>query len=331
MNPLPMKLSGVGRYLPERIVRNEEVEQLCGLSPGTVDRSSAGVKERRWVGQETASWMGAQAAREALSDAGLTLDAIDLIISASATPEQAVPDGAPLIQRHLGAADSGIPCFSVHATCLGFIVALDVAAHFLAHGRHKHILIVSSDVTSAIINRSQPESFMLFGDGAAAAVVSAAQPHEPSRMDAYVMRTFSSGCEFTQIRGLGTARHPNAGQTIPEDHLFTMDGFSLFMMLIQHGPEALELLRPGLSKGTEDIRVIVSHQPSMMFFKSLYRVGIPPEKVVITLDKIGNCGAASVPLTLYEAVKQNRIRRGEKMLLMGMGAGLSLAGAILTY
>ena len=112
---LPLKIIGLGRYLPERIVPSAEVEALCGLPPGWIERRS-GVRERHWATTETSSYMGAQAAREAVAQAGLALSDIDLILNASGTPEQAIPDGGPLIQRQLGLGGSGIPCLSVHNT-----------------------------------------------------------------------------------------------------------------------------------------------------------------------------------------------------------------------
>ena len=117
--PIPTKIVGVGHYLPERVVPNSEIEARCGLPAGWVAARS-GVRERRWVTDETNSYMAAQAALEAIADAGLTLNDIDLLINASGTQEQAIPDGGPLIQRQLGLATSGLPCFSIHATCLSF-------------------------------------------------------------------------------------------------------------------------------------------------------------------------------------------------------------------
>src|SRR5690606_28634894 len=139
---LPMKIVGVGRYLPERVVTSAEVERLCGIKPGWIERHT-GVKERRWVGpRESNSFMGAAAAREAVKDAGLTLEDIDLILCAAGTPEQTIPDNSALLQRELGLGKSGTSCMSVHITCLSFLLAMDLASVMLSVDRYKNILIV---------------------------------------------------------------------------------------------------------------------------------------------------------------------------------------------
>ncbi len=211
MPALPLKILGVGRYLPERTVPSSEVEALCGLPAGWIERRS-GVLERRWVTREsgeTASHMGAQAAREAVAEAGLALTDLDLILNASGTPEQAIPDGGPLIQRQLGLGSSGIACLSVHATCLSFLAALDLSANLLATGRYRHILIVTAEIGSAGINVREPESASLMGDAAAAVVVSRTPPGEAACLQAARLETYGDGADLTAIRGGGTRRHPN--------------------------------------------------------------------------------------------------------------------------
>ena len=140
---IPLKIIGLGRYLPKRVVTNSEVEALCGLSAGWVERRN-GVRERRWVTDETSSFMSAEAAREALDEAKLKPNQLDLIINASGTGEQAIPDTGALIQRQLGLGKSGIPAMTVHTTCLSFIAGMDVASNFINSGRYKNILIASA-------------------------------------------------------------------------------------------------------------------------------------------------------------------------------------------
>ena len=140
---IPLKIIGLGRYLPKRVVSNSEVEALCGLSAGWVEQRN-GVRERRWVTDETSSFMSAEAAREALDEAKLKPNQLDLIINASGTGEQAIPDTGALIQRQLGLGKSGIPAMTVHTTCLSFITGMDVASNFINSGRYKNILIASS-------------------------------------------------------------------------------------------------------------------------------------------------------------------------------------------
>ncbi len=330
MPSLPVKLAGLGHYLPERVVSNAEVEARCGLPAGWIE-ARTGVRARRWADGETASFMAAQAAREAVAAAGLALEEIDLVLNASGTAEQAIPDGGPLLQRALGLGDSGVPAFSVGATCLSFVVALEVGARLLLGGAYRHVLVASADVASCGLNFNEPESAALLGDAAAAAVLARTPTDEASAIHAVHLATYGAGAHLTEIRGGGSARHPNAPHTRPEDHLFHMKGLQVLKLTRQHGREFLEALRPGLSRGLGSIRWAVPHQASRMGLEMLKAFGWPPERVRITLDRYGNCVAASLPLTLYEGVRAGAIRRGDELLLIGTGAGLSLGGMILTY
>ena len=199
---LPLKIIGLGRYLPLRIVQSSELESMYALPAGWVERRN-GVRERRWVTTETASFMAAEAAREALDEAGLRPDQLSLIINASGTAEQAIPDTGALIQRQLGLGRSGIPAMSVHTTCLSCITALEVAATFLATGRYTTILIVSSDISSCGINPKEPESATLVGDAAAALVVTRSGPKDASAIHHAHFKTYGDGASFTAIRGGG--------------------------------------------------------------------------------------------------------------------------------
>ena len=327
---VPLKIAGLGRYLPERIVTNPELEALYGLRPGWVEHHN-GVRERRRATTETNSSMGAAAATEALTAAGLQISDIDLILNASGTAEQAIPDTAALIQRALGVGNSGIPCMSVHVTCLSFLAALDVCASFLAAGRYRHILVVSSEISSVGLNPNEPESATLIGDAAAAAVITAAGAGESSQLHHSLFRTYAEGADHTAVRGGGTRRHPNLPTTSPEDNYFHMDGGSVLRLVRTHVDGYLEELYPGLATGLVDIDAVVPHQASKVGLRMLGRFGWPDDKVIRTLDWLGNCVAASVPATLYEGVADGRIRRGDKVLLVGTGAGVSMGGLVLTY
>ncbi|MCX6040801.1 MAG: hypothetical protein NTV69_06680 [Caldilinea sp.] len=330
---LPLLIAGVGRYLPTRIVTNEELEAEHGLAAGWIARYT-GVHQRHRVTDETSSYMGAQAAREALDDARMTLADIDLILNASGTPEQSIPDTGVLIQRQLGVRAAGIPAMSIHATCMSFLVALDISATLIAAGRYRSILIVSTEISSAALNVREPENFTLFGDAAAAAVVTA--PPQPwSGVSPAIHRarfeTYSEGADLAALPGGGTRLHPNNPALRPEHNLFHMDGPGVLRLTRRYGMGFLEQLQPGLSHGLENIDLVIPHQASRMGLKMLGAFGWPDTKVMRTLDMLGNCIAASIPVTLYEAVRQSRLRRGDRALLVGTGAGISLGGVILTY
>ena len=327
---LPLKIIGLGRYLPPRIVQNSELERIYALSAGWVERRN-GVRERRWVTTETASFMAAEAAREALDEAGLRPDQLSLIINASGTAEQAIPDTSALIQRQLGLGRSGIPAMSVHTTCLSFLTALDVAANFLSTGRYTTILIVSSDISSCGINPKEPESATLVGDAAAAVVVSRSGMEDASAIHHAHFKTSGDGASFTAIRGGGSARHPAKPDHNSDDDLFRMDGPAVLRMVRSFDEAFLEELYAGLSTSLRDIDLVVPHQSSKVGLLLLQRYGWPEAKIIHTLEWLGNCVAASIPATLYQAVRSTTLQRGQKFLLVGTGAGLSIGGLVMTY
>lgn len=331
MQPLPLKVIGVGRYLPRRIVSNSEIEARCQLPAGWVARNS-GVLQRHWAGdEESNSFMGAQAAHEALQDAELSPNEIDLIINASGSSEQAIPDTAPLIQRQMGLGRSGIPSLTIHATCLSFVAALDTAASLIASGRYRNILLVTSEIASAGFNPAQAESASLLGDAAAAVVVTHTPDGESSALLSARIETYGDGAHLTQVAGGGTKRHPNRPDSQPVENLFHMEGRAVAHFALRYSENFLERLRPGLANQLGEIKLVVPHQASLLMIRSLTRYGWPTEQIAVTLDRLGNCIAASIPCTFYEAIRNSRLERGDQLLLVGTGAGLSLGGVILRY
>ncbi len=335
-----VRVAGLGRYLPGTIVTNVELEQRFDL-PGGWIADKTGVLERRRAdvaGGETASFMGAAALSEALEQTnGDPLD-LDLIINASGTPEQAIPDGGPLIQRALGLHRSGIPCFTVHATCLSFIAALDVAASMIVAGTHRRIAIVSTEIASRGVSGVDPKSESLWGDAAAAAIVERAEPESASSLERVLFRTWSEGADLTSISGGGTRLHPSRADAVPEDLHFQMNGQAVLQMCLRRAGRFFADLHPSLRTSgmdctdpSETIHVAITHQPSKAGLEGMERFGILPDRTVVTLDRLGNCVAASLPCTLYEAVQTGRLKRGQRALLFGTGAGLSMAGALLTF
>lgn len=331
--PQPLQIIGTGHYLPQRVISSSELEgRFDPDRPTGWIEEVQGVRERRWVEGETASQMGAEAAREALSKAGLEPTELDLIVNASGTTEQAIPDGAPLIQRELGIESSGIACMTVHTTCLSFLAALDLCGSLLATGRYRRILIVSAEITSCALNFDHIESSTLFGDAAAAVVVQQTPGGQQSCIQAARFETYGEGAYHTQVAGGGTRRHPANPETRPEDNLFYMDGRKVFRMALKYGPAFVKRLKSDLQEGFGGIKLVIPHQSSKRALAAHPRVlGVDRGRIMRTLDRYGNCVAASIPLTLHEAICQGRMTRGDQILLFGTGAGLSFGGLVLTY
>lgn len=328
---LPVKIAGLGWYLPERRVTNAELEQQLGIPASWIERVS-GVRERRYATNETSVSMGVAAARMALQEAGIHVREVDAIIGASTGPQQSIPCTAAFLQRELDAPQGQSACFDVNATCLSFLFALHTASHLIAAGAYHTILIVSSELASRSLNPQERESSVLFGDAAAAAVVTRRPPGEASAIWHTQFCTYSSGAELTQIVGGGTLHHPNDTTTTPEMHLFQMQGPAVFKMASQLSGPFLDIFFAELDWEREQIDAVVPHQASRHAVELLSaRLGFTREQVVWNLAQRGNCVAASIPLTLAEAVHEGRIQRGNRVLLVGTGAGLTLGAMALTF
>jgi len=327
---LRIKIAGIGRYIPSRVVTNEELEATRGIKPGYLE-SKLGIKSRRKADKETASFMAAEAAKEAIKDANLTLDDIDLILNASGTPEQPIPDNGPFVQHWLGLDKKGTPAFSIHATCLSFIVALHVSSSFISTGLYKRILIVSSEIMNEWgLNWNQPHPAGLFGDAAGAAVVTATPEGEASCVTKFSLSTHGDQTHCAGIRGGGNKLHPLDPACKKEDLLFNMHGHELLQWAMDMLPGFLENFKPGLTERCDYAAAIV-HQASgngLGFVENGLGWG---NKVVRTFDWTGNTVAASIPVTLYEAVKSGKLKRGEEAIMLGTGAGLSMAALSFIY
>ncbi|HEX8298593.1 MAG TPA: 3-oxoacyl-[acyl-carrier-protein] synthase III C-terminal domain-containing protein [Rubricoccaceae bacterium] len=323
-----VQIAGTGCYLPPRVVPSADVEAWCGVPAGWAE-AHAGVRERRRAEGETASDMAAKASRDALAAAGLEARDVDLVISASGTPEQPLPDGGVLLHRALGL--TAVPAFAVHATCLGFLAALHLAAPLVAAGAYRRVLIACGEVSSGALNPAEPESAVLFGDGAAAAILTPTPAGEASAVEAVRFETFSEGADLTAVRGGGSRLHPNRPDRRDADFLFAMDGRGVLRLTMQHLVPFLDALRPGLARGLVGIDRVVPHQASRAGFRLMEGLGWPTERVEHTLAWTGNCVAASIPIALHTAVAAGRIGRGDRVLLTGTGAGLTLGGIVLTF
>ncbi len=328
---LPVTIAGLGYYLPEHRVDNAELEAKLNIPAGWIERV-AGVRERRYASGESSSSMAAAAGRQALEAAGMTPGDLDLIIGASAAPQQAIPCTAVFVQRALGAPEGKSACFDVNATCLSFLFALQTAAHLIAAEAYRTVLVFSSELTSNSLNPNERESAVLFGDAAAAAVLTRSPRGEATGIYHTQFATWHSGAEASQVLGAGTLHHPNDPTTLPEMNQFTMSGPAIFR-------QASRLLGPFVDEfftrvewKREDLAAVVPHQASRHGIELLpARLGFKREQVISNLAVRGNCISVSIPLALAEAVEANRIRRGDRVMLLGSGAGLTLGAVGLIY
>jgi len=317
------KIVSTGHYVPPRVETAAELAQRVGRTEEWI-LTHTGVA-RRHISDEPMEVMAAIAAREALDDGPQP----DLLINASTTPRQLIPDSAAFILRELRM--EGTACHTVHATCLSFLVAVHAAACYVASGAYRRVLVVSSEIGSIARDFSEPESAVLLGDAAAAAVVEPTPDGEDSALLAFEVATWPRGAELTEFRGGGIRRHPNDPTTEPADNLFHMDGPAVYKIARNRAAVVLRRVFKKAGFGPEAVTLIVPHQASGPALEAIPSYGFAPERVVNIIAEHGNCIAASIPLALALAQQEKRIQRGDLVMLAGTGAGLSVGAALLRW
>lgn len=326
---LAVKLAGLGVALPARIVTSAELETRMGLATGWIEKAT-GVRERRRAVRESSMSLAVEAGRMALERASLAPAAVDLLVFAATSRRQMIPCTAALLQRELGMPEGSSFAFDVDATCLSFLVALWNAAHWIRSGSCRCALIVSSETPGPSLNPEEPESAVLMGDGAAAAVLVGCA--DGSQIRAARFATYSSGADFTCLPGAGTLHHPNDPRTTPNMNLFRMNGPAVFKKALQLLPLFVEQFLGETGWDQAEVDAVVPHQASQPGVELLVkRCGFRREQLVLNLATRGNCVAASIPIALAEAVHDRRIGRGQKVVLVGSGAGFSLGAVALVF
>ena len=324
---LSVRIAGTGHALPAKEVLSSDLDAQLGFEAGEIEQRS-GVVSRRVSGDESQIDLAVAAAERAIHDASLTPQDIDLVLGASGVPYQALPTTAPLIMRRLGIQEGAAEAHDVNATCLSFVSALDIAATKIALGRAKTALVVSSEIASRALPWSdQPEVAALFGDGAGAAVLTAAKPTEGC-FRAYALRTFPSAYEASSIVSGGTRIdfHSDPG-SFAENAVFRMDGAALFKVTHKHFPAFVDDLLQRAGWQPDDVDLIVPHQASPLALDHMIKAtGLEPDRVVNIARRMGNQIAASIPVALDIARRGGRVREGTRMLLLGTSAGVSFGG-----
>jgi 3-oxoacyl-[acyl-carrier-protein] synthase III len=320
------KITGVSGYLPPRVVTNADMEKMVDTSDEWI-RTRTGIRERHFADPGVASsHMGTEAARRLLAAKGVNPDEIGLIVVATVTPDMFFPATACLIQDRLGATNAW--GFDLSGACSGFLYALTVASQFVAVGAHKKALVVGSDVMTSILDFKDRATCVLFGDGAGAVLV------EPATSDAEGIIDFvhdidgSGGCNLYMPGG--GSLHPASHETVENRmHYVHQEGQHVFKYAVRRMSElACEMLqRNGLS--SRDLSLVVPHQANLRIIRAMQeRLGVDDSKVIVNIDRYGNTTAATIPLGLRDAVEQGRLRKGDLVLLIAVGAGYT-TGAIL--
>lgn len=328
MTPIAFSLRGTGASLPRKKVSSAALDRELGKPDGWLE-ANCGVRERFVCEIETQDELAANAARDALAQAGIAASAIDLLIFASAVPKYSIPITAPLIARHLGIPSGGCSTLDVNSTCLSFLSGFDMATLMIAAGRHRCALVVSSEMASrALPWQTDPATAGLFGDGAAAAVLVRPGPGEASHVRAVRFEVYHEGYEACSLASGGTgidvAREP---ERFAAGRFFQMNGRDLFKLTASKFPGFVDELLKGAGWARENVDLVVPHQASPFALTHLVkRCGFPRDKVIDIVATHGNQVAASIPTALHIARQRQRIGRGSRVIMLGTSAGVSFGG-----
>jgi 3-oxoacyl-[acyl-carrier-protein] synthase III len=322
-----MKIIATGRYLPEKILSNADLEKIVETTDEWIF-SRTGIRERRIAAQhETSSYMGAKAAENALRQAGLTAADIDLIIVATVTPDATFPSTACYVQNHLGATRAA--AFDLQAACSGFLYSLVVADQFLRSGIYKTILVIGSEKLSSIIDWTDRSTCVLFGDGAGAVIVQSQQG--PSKLLSCDLGSNGGLHEILYLLNSNTAK-ANGQELGPQGACMVMAGQDVFKQAVTEMGRSAKKSMENAGLEISDLRCVITHQANIRIIDALAdRLKIPKEKTFVNVQRYGNISAACIPVALSEAHEQFQFQAGDKLLLVAFGGGLTWASAVIEW
>jgi len=323
------KITATSHYVPPRTVPNAELEQTIDTSDEWI-RTRTGIRQRHIVDKGIAtSDLCAAASRRLLESRGIGAGEIDCIIVGTITPDMFFPSTACIVQDKIGASNAW--GFDLSGACTGFVYALATAAQFVHSGAQKKVLVIGADVMSSILNRADRNTYVLFGDGAGAVLVEPTEPGEEGILD-FILRSDGSGGKYLYMPG-GGSLNPTTHETVERSmHFVHQDGRAVFKYAVQGMAEvSAEILkRNGLT--ADDIALYVPHQAnSRIIDAAVQRIGLPPEKVVLNIDRHANTTGGTIPIGLDEACRARRMRKGDRVLLASFGAGFTWGSLLLRW
>lgn len=348
-----IKVAGTGSYVPEHIVTNEDLAGIVETSDEWI-KTRTGISQRRISDGIGTSQMAAEAAKRALSDAGIKAEEIHLILLATSTPDCHFPSGACQVQAEIGAVHAA--AYDISAACSGFIFALNTAYGFIASGIYQNILVIGVDCLSKVVDWTDRSTCVLFGDGAGAVVVAGGHVKccSEQRKGRNGMKNGGSGpyegldtlntsgilhmimgadgkkgpvlsCESRTVGNFLTGTQPRMGY-------LTMDGQEVFKFAVKKIPEVIEQLLKESSVTPDEVKYVILHQANYRISESIAkRLGISMEKVPVNIERYGNTSAGSIPILLDELNKEGRLKEGDLLVLAGFGAGLTWGAVLIRW
>ncbi len=318
---------GLGFHLPKKVLTNFDLEKMVETNDEWI-QTRTGIRERRIADPGTgASDLGAEAAKKALRAAKLKPEQIDLIIVATLSSDMPFPSTACFIQDKIGARKAA--CFDVAAACAGFVYGLAVARQFIASGMYQYVLVVGAEVLSPLIDWKDRSTCVLFGDGAGAAVLG---PVKKGGILSFYMGSDGSCAELLCMPG-GGSRHPASPETIKQGmHFLKMKGNEIFKLAVRAMADCAMQAIKKAKIDPEEIDCVIPHQANLRIIQAtIDKLGVPMEKVYINIDRYGNMSSASSAIALCEAVKEKKIRKGSKVLMVAFGSGLVWGACVMEW
>lgn len=319
------KIAGLGHYIPDKIYDNAYMESIVDTNDEWITRRT-GIKERHIsADNEYTTDMAAKAAENAIKDAGLTSDDIDLILLGTVTPDYFTPSCACVVQEKIGAMNA--MAFDFNAACSGFVVGLITAYHFIKSGTYKNVLVIAADVLSKATDYKDRATCVLFGDAAGAAVVSATD--EPGII------SFDMGADGTGAKSITSLAYKDNAEELAQrvsgrKDTILMAGQAVMKFAVKAMADSSQRALDNAGLTYDDIALVVPHQANYRIVDSaIKRMGITSDKIILTIQKYGNTSASCIPVALHEAVETGRVKKGDKVVLVGFGGGLTYAACVI--
>lgn len=324
------RIVGWGMYVPERVLTNHDLARMVDTSDEWI-RTRTGIRERRVVSkpEETTATLAARAAKAALGKAGLPPTALDMIIVSTSSPEHLFPATACIVQDMIGAVNAG--AYDLSAACSGFVYALAMAHGLIVSEQADTVMVIGAETLSRLVNWKDRNTCVLFGDGAGAVILQASEA--PGGVLATVLGADGSGAYLLSLPAGGSRKPPSLETVQNGEHFIHMDGKAVFRFATRVMAEATRevVAKAGLS--LDDIALIIPHQANIRIIESsvVKQLKFPRERVFVNLDRYGNTSTASIPIALTEAVAAGKVKPGDYIVLVGFGAGLTWAAAVIQW
>lgn len=322
------QIVGWGKYVPSQVLTNDDLAKMVDTSDDWI-RARTGIVERRIADpRETTSTMSIKAAQAALQVADVIPEQLDLIIVTTATPDYLFPATACLVQDALGARRAG--AFDLLAGCSGFVYGLGVGSQLIISGAYENVLVIGAETLSRIMDWTDRNTCVLFGDGAGALLLQASDA--PGGVLSFTLGADGSGGDLLMLPG-GGSRHPASAETVAQGlHYARMNGREVFRFATRiMGQAAREALTAAGLK-VDDIDLFIPHQANMRIIQSAAKhLGLPMDKVFVNVDRYGNTSCASIPIAFCEAIEEERIKPDDHLVLVSFGAGLTWAAAVVQW